>query len=253
MATQTRGLICSPPVPLPGKLEDIPILYEDEFQEEMGASNPHVPEDTRSYTIGRDGPPPLATMEVLSQRSAQQRDLKEKMVVYAKLRVPEYLLVDLSGRFLPERLLLKRLQANGTYRDEKDKDGGVTSQLGFRLIIEADGQLTVVNARTDEDMYGRKRRKPRHGHLAGLRSRRNVRPTHVAQRRSRHNVRPTPAAQRRNRRNVRPTHAAAWRKNFGSWRRKSHGGTAPQNLDPRAKQFTSVILHPLRRDLCCMG
>src|SRR5437660_4167104 len=89
-------------------------------------------EIVRSYTIGKDGPAPVLTAEVLSERSAQQRDLQEKMVVYARLGVAEYIVVDESGKHLPARLLLKRLQNDGTYKDEQDSDGGVTSKLGFR-------------------------------------------------------------------------------------------------------------------------
>jgi len=198
----------------PEELDDIPILYEDEGEEEMEESNIHVvtgqiihvcvgahlanlaryqvfanmnlyylpgpphpqtrslpyvsPDvmvvepldplegEVRSYTIGRDGPGPLVTVETLSQRSGQQRDKEEKVIVYARLAVPEYILVDVTGAYLPERLLLKRLQSDGTYRDERDTDGGVTSNLGFRLIIEADSQVRVLDVVT-----GRKYVRPR--------------------------------------------------------------------------------------------
>ena len=96
-------------------------------------------EAVSSYRIGVDGPAPKLTLEVLSARTAQQRDLDEKVIVYAKLGVQEYILVDVTGVYLPERLLLKRLQPDGTWKDEQDPDGGVTSQLGFRLIIDNDG------------------------------------------------------------------------------------------------------------------
>jgi hypothetical protein len=84
----------------------------------------------------------------LSQRTFRQRDLDEKTKVYAFMGVAEYILVDVTGAFLHEKLLLKRLQPDGTYIDERDSDGGVTSKLGFRLVIEQDGQLRVVNAAT---------------------------------------------------------------------------------------------------------
>lgn len=103
-------------------------------------------EDVSSYRIGVDGPAPKLTLEVLSARTAQQRDLDEKVTVYAKLGVQEYILVDVTGVFLPRRLLLKRLQADGTWKDEQDPDGGVTSQLGFRLIIDTDGRVRMLNA-----------------------------------------------------------------------------------------------------------
>lgn len=107
-----------------------------------------LPREVNSYRINVDGPPPLLTMEVLSERTAAEGDLDKKVRVYAQLRIPEYILVDVTGELLPDLLLLKRLQPDGTYRDEQDADGGITSQLGFRLIIEADGQVRVVDAAT---------------------------------------------------------------------------------------------------------
>jgi hypothetical protein len=104
--------------------------------------------EVSSYTLGRDGPAPVLTAEILSQRSAQQRDKTDKVVIYSRLGIPEYLLVDVSGKFLREHLLMKRLRADGTYADERDEDGGVTSRLGFRVILEADGQLRIVDANT---------------------------------------------------------------------------------------------------------
>jgi Uma2 family endonuclease len=192
--------------PPPGALDDIPIMYEDEDEGEMGESNLHrttgeilhvcirahlkddhrlqafanmnvyyreepkhertrsapyispdvmivapfarLPENQVSYKIGRDGPAPLTTMEALSERTAEQRDLDDKIIICARLGVAEYILVDPPGEYLPERLLLKRLQPNGTYRDEQDADGGITSVLGFRIVLDADGKVRVINART---------------------------------------------------------------------------------------------------------
>jgi Uma2 family endonuclease len=188
--------------PLPLSADDMPLLYEDEEEGEMGEVNIHVlteeiarnglkahlgpqrryrvfsnmnlyyhpkdpkaymspdtmlvepfrelGEDVRSYRIGVDGPAPKLTLEVLSARTAQQRDLDEKVIAYAKLGVEEYILVDVTGVYLPQRLLLKRLQPDGTWKDEQDPDGGITSQLGFQLIIDHDGQLRMLNAATGE-------------------------------------------------------------------------------------------------------
>ena len=136
-------------------------LYYVDVEIERGRGLPYVspdimvveparllPEDVASYQIGRDGPAPVLTAEILSERSAQQRDLREKAVVYARLGVAEYILVDVTGRFLPQRLLLKRLQPDGSWQDEQDADGGVTSRLGFRLLIDPDGRLRVLDAAT---------------------------------------------------------------------------------------------------------
>lgn len=178
---------------------DIPVLYEDEGQEEMGESTPHTVadrilltallahfagrpvfqvlsnlnlhyhpidraayvspdemvvelprplENVGSYVVGRDGPAPLLTIEVLSKRSFQQQDLSNKPLIYATLGVPEYVLVDTTGNFLPEKLLLKRLNVDGSWTDERDLDGGITSRLGFRIRLDLDGQVRVLDSVT---------------------------------------------------------------------------------------------------------
>jgi Uma2 family endonuclease len=185
---------------LPVIADDLPILYEDEGQENMGDTLPHgdcmdilsmgiaahlagrpehrvlsdmnlyynhlnkwayvspdvmdvvtpqrLPNDLRSYRIGVTGPAPVLTIEVLSRRSFQQQDLTNKPVIYARLGVAEYVLVDVTGEFLPQRLLIKRLQPDQTWFDNQDGDGGVTSVLGFRILIEEDGLPRVIDAKT---------------------------------------------------------------------------------------------------------
>ena len=99
-----------------------------------------------SYTIDKDGPAPRVAIEVLSPATADRRDLDDKVILYSDLKVPQYILVDLSGILLADMLLLKRLQADGSWKDEyPDDQGGVTSELGFRLVIDDDGQLAVVD------------------------------------------------------------------------------------------------------------
>src|SRR5262249_17347160 len=101
-----------------------------------------------SYRIGRDGPAPRAVIEALSSRTYQEGDLTDKPVLYAALGVEGSILVDVTGELLKERLLLLRRQANGNWASEHDADGGVTSRFGFRIIIDTDGQVRVVNAKT---------------------------------------------------------------------------------------------------------
>jgi hypothetical protein len=104
--------------------------------------------DFPSYRIGTDGPTPLMVGEVLSERTAQQGDLRDKLPIYALLGIREYILLDVTGEYLAARLLLKRLRRNRTWKDEQDPDGGVASKLGFRMIIDRDGRLRVLNAAT---------------------------------------------------------------------------------------------------------
>jgi Uma2 family endonuclease len=190
------------PRPSPILYDDLPVLYEDEGQEEMGESKPHtradhilslaleehclatpglqvcsnmnvyyhptdrrayvspdvmivrtsqpLPERLGSYRLGPDRPPPILVIEILSRRSAQQQDLTNKPEIYASMGVAEYVLVDGTGELLPDRLLLKRRVDEVTWEDEQDRDGGVTSRLGFRILIEDDELPRVIHATTGQ-------------------------------------------------------------------------------------------------------
>ena len=52
-------------------------------------------------------PAPVLVVEVLSERTAEERDLGSKIGLYAQLGVAEYILLDQWGDWLPQRLLLK--------------------------------------------------------------------------------------------------------------------------------------------------
>ena len=197
---------------IPVLFSDLPILYEDEGQDEMGEATPHtdsdqilsiglgehfrarplvrvfsnlnvyyhpvdrrayispdvmviqtaqpLPEKLTSYRIGRDRPAPILAIEILSPRSAQQQDLTNKPEIYAWLGVAEYILVDPSGEFLEDRLLLKRRVDAQTWSNEQDRDGGVTSRLGFRILIDDDGMPRVVETATGRRYLRRWRRRP---------------------------------------------------------------------------------------------
>ena len=111
--------------------------------------------DTTSYRVNTDGPPPVLAVEVLSRRSFQQQDLTLKPTLYAQLGVGELLLVDPTGNYLPQKLLLKRLQRDETWADQPPGEGGgVKSLLGFVVVLEADGNVRVVDAATKR-MYPR--------------------------------------------------------------------------------------------------
>jgi Uma2 family endonuclease len=109
-----------------------------------------LPRQLASYRIGEQGPRPLLIGEVLSPRTFQEGDLTGKPLTYAEIGVAEYLLADMTGELLKERLLILTRQRDGSWRDEQDPDGGITSRLGFRVAIEGDGQLRVINAKTGE-------------------------------------------------------------------------------------------------------
>jgi Uma2 family endonuclease len=122
------------------------------FASDLMIARPFVklPLDTPSYTIGEDGPAPTTAFEVLSKRTAEDRDLKKKLELYRKLKIQEYILVDLMGVYLKQKIQLKVLQPSGRWKNVKDSDGGLTSQLGFRLIIDETDPygLFVVDAMT---------------------------------------------------------------------------------------------------------
>lgn len=108
-----------------------------------------LPAGLRSYRIGEAGPAPVLAVEVLSRRTFQQGDLTLKPVVYAGLGVQEYLLVDSTGEFLPERLLLKAAAGDGTWIDSRDQGEGVVSRaFGFGVRVEPDGGVRVYDVAT---------------------------------------------------------------------------------------------------------
>jgi hypothetical protein len=179
---------------------DMPVMYEDDGQDEMGESVAHTatehalymaipyhlrsrreyhvlsnldtfyhPVDRRAYVspdlmvvrpfrplrepvndyrIGTDGPAPVLVIEILSARSHQQQDLTNKPIIYSRLGVREYILLDTTGDFLERRLLLRRLQRKSRWIDIWDADGGVTSKLGFRVVLEEDGAFRALDKKT---------------------------------------------------------------------------------------------------------
>jgi Uma2 family endonuclease len=107
-----------------------------------------LPAQLTSYRIGEQGPAPVLVSEVLSFRTWQQGDMSRKPGIYSGLGVEEYIVADVTAEMLEQRLLLLRRQRDGTWRDEQDTDGGVTSRLGLRVVVEDDGQLRVIDAKT---------------------------------------------------------------------------------------------------------
>jgi Uma2 family endonuclease len=107
-----------------------------------------LPRNLQSYRLGPKRPVPILTAEVLSLRSYQQQDLSNKPVLYRRLGVAEYVLIDTTGKLLPERLLIRRATGQDDWVECRDQDGGISSDLGFRVVIEPDGELRVLDAAT---------------------------------------------------------------------------------------------------------
>jgi Uma2 family endonuclease len=103
--------------------------------------------DIASYRVGHDGPAPLLVVEVLGRRSAQQHDLTLKPIVYAQLGVKELLYVDTTGKILPERVQLRRLQLRDESWNEipQGENGQIVSAFGFSVVVEPDQKVRLGN------------------------------------------------------------------------------------------------------------
>jgi Uma2 family endonuclease len=119
---------CYAPGPLEPETGSLPYFSSDVMVVEPFES---LPEDLVSYTIGRQGSSPLSAMEVLSKGNAETNDKQVKVILYARLKIDEYILIDPTGKLLEQKLLLKQLQPDGTWLDFQDDDGGGDEQAGF--------------------------------------------------------------------------------------------------------------------------
>ena len=120
-------------------------------------------EETPSYYVGEDGPPPMVVVEVASKETWRQ-DLEDKPAKYAAMGVNEYFVFDPNTRTLwtgdwrrYKRLIgWRRNPVSGQYELlEKDADGRLWSEelQSWLLIVKnelqlytADGQLRLTEA-----------------------------------------------------------------------------------------------------------
>jgi Uma2 family endonuclease len=90
----------------------------------------------RTYRVWQEGKPPDFVMELASE-STYQKDLGEKMEIYAALGITDYLLCDIEGLYLPTPLMGFTL-VDGSYRAvPQARDGGIASSalgLDFHLL-----------------------------------------------------------------------------------------------------------------------
>ena len=85
----------------------------------------------RTYQVWVEGKPPDFVME-LSSKSTYQRDLTEKLALYAGLGVSEYFLADIEGLYLPSPLMGFRLVAGEYEAVSPDASGSLhASRLGL--------------------------------------------------------------------------------------------------------------------------
>jgi Uma2 family endonuclease len=121
-----------------------------------GARNPD--KVLYSYDVVKQGVPPCLIIEVISPKDPRIRKIDEvdKVDLYQRVGVPEYLLVELP-RELPGRFGIfgYRLDLAGTYRRiVPDAEGGLLSEttgLWFGVTPEGDG-MVVRDAATGEPL-----------------------------------------------------------------------------------------------------
>ena len=103
----------------------------------------------RTYLVWQEGKPPDFVMEMASE-STYQKDLGEKMQIYANLGITDYFLCDIEGLYLPTPLMGFTL-VDGRYQPvPQATDGGVHSAtLGLALHLQPDA-LQFYDPATEE-------------------------------------------------------------------------------------------------------
>jgi Uma2 family endonuclease len=102
-------------------------------------------ENRGSISIVSEGPP-LLIVEVLSE-STYDTDIdlvRGKGYSYARAGVPEYMVLDVAGQFLKERLIGWRL-VEGAYRRWEPDDDGRLHSAQLHLAFHLEGVLAVVS------------------------------------------------------------------------------------------------------------
>jgi Uma2 family endonuclease len=113
---------------------------------------PVLAEGTKSYQVGRDGPPPIFVAELISE-SSRTHDLETKRTYYASVGVKEYLVVDqLPLTDGPWQVYGYRLEHEPYYTPiPQDKDGGVTfTGVGLRFVPVGRTRIDIYDLTTDE-------------------------------------------------------------------------------------------------------
>lgn len=136
---------------LPGPAPDISIV--------RGVRDPDP--DMYIYSAMEQGIVPCLIIEILAPFDARIRrtDEVDKVALYQRISIPEYLLVDLPRRATGHRFRVKghRLNPEGRYRPiEPDAQGFLLSETThLRFGVSAAGdQIEVIDARTGQRLLG---------------------------------------------------------------------------------------------------
>jgi Uma2 family endonuclease len=132
---------------LPGPAPDVSII--------RGARNPDP--ELSSFDVVEQGVVPCLVIEIVSPFDTRIRrtDEVDKVKLYERVGIPEYVLVDMPRRATGYRFRIKghRLSPEGRYRPiEPDTRGFLlseTTQLRFGISPSGD-RVEVIDARTDE-------------------------------------------------------------------------------------------------------
>ncbi|HEY4564789.1 MAG TPA: Uma2 family endonuclease [Thermoanaerobaculia bacterium] len=113
--------------------------------------------ERESFNVQQEGTRPCLIIEVVSSKDAETRrnDYENKVQIYERAGIPEYLICDPPTRFTRDRLLLTgyRLGRDGKYRRiEPDERGFLHSETTDLLfgIAENRRTLLVIDAMTGE-------------------------------------------------------------------------------------------------------
>jgi Uma2 family endonuclease len=107
----------------------------------------------RSFRSWQEGAVPAAIFEITSKKTFQT-DLTVKHRLYRDLGVREYFIFDPDNKYVRPALIGFRLRNGGYETIEYDRDGRLTSDLGF--LVKAEGQtLRLFEGRTGKPISTR--------------------------------------------------------------------------------------------------
>ena len=103
----------------------------------------------QTYRVWQEGKPPDFVMELASE-STYQKDLDEKMEIYAGLGITDYFLCDIEGLYLPAPLMGFTLVDRRYQAIPQTREGGIASAvLGLELHLRL-GDLQFYDPSTRE-------------------------------------------------------------------------------------------------------
>ena len=109
--------------------------------------------DRESFDVRKEGAVPFLVIEIVSPLDSRIRriDLRDKVEIYARAGIREYLILDSTRQDRRYRLLGYRLGQAGRYLPiELDAEGRILSELGLWFQVSPDGQRLYVFESPDD-------------------------------------------------------------------------------------------------------